>query len=261
MNALRYSLIVIVLFIDVLPPQVMELENGLTSRGIYIFVSEFISHYLGSIAVPLFFVFSSYYLFFTPKAWDVKTYQKHLTKKARGLLIPYLFWNLLTLLPEYLRLWVLSRSGGETQPIHFGLDHVWTALTLPMDFPLWYVRDLMIMHFLAPLLVLAYRPGPTHDLARTPAFGSSGVSLHIPGSLSPSLEILGIIPKKQTYKRALQRRYLERTCVHACILLYTRGYIVVYTRVYSPLLGRRYSLGISRLRYRYFYLLSSAYAP
>jgi len=156
-NALRYPLIVIVLFIHVLPPQVMELENGLTSRGIYIFVSEFISHYLGSIAVPLFFVFSGYYLFFTPKAWDIKTYQKHLTKKARGLLIPYLFWNLLTLLLEYLRLWVLSRSGGETQPMQFGLDHVWTALTLPMDFPLWYVRDLMIMHLLAPLLVLAYR--------------------------------------------------------------------------------------------------------
>ena len=44
--------------------------------------------------------------------------------------------------------------------------------------------------------------GPTHDLARTPAFGSSGVSFHILGSLSPSLKILGIIPKKQTYQRA-----------------------------------------------------------
>ena len=37
---------------------------------------------------------------------------------------------------------------------------------------------------------------PTHDLARTPAFGSSGVSFYILGSLSPSLEILGIIPKE-----------------------------------------------------------------
>jgi len=81
-----------------------------------------------------------------------------------------------------------------------------------------------------------------------------GVSLHIPGSLNPSLEILRIIPKKQTYKRALQRRYLERTCVHACIQLCTRGYTVVYTRVHSSLLGKRYSLGIFRLGHRYFYL-------
>ena len=35
----------------------------------------------------------------------------------------------------------------------------------------------------------------------------------------------------------------------------------MYTRVHSSLLGRRYSLGISRLRHRYFYLLSSAYTP
>ena len=105
-----------------------------------------------------------------------------------------------------------------------------------------------------------------------------GVSLHISGSLSPSLEILRIIAKKQTYKRALQRIYLERTCVHACIQLCTRGYTVVYTWVYScvhvgiqlctrgytvvytwvhsSLLPRRDSLGISRLGYRYFYLRS-----
>ena len=39
----------------------------------------------------------------------------------------------------------------------------------------------------------------------------------------------------------------------------TRGYTVVYTRVYSSLLGRRYSLGISTPRTRI--LLSSAYTP
>ena len=81
-----------------------------------------------------------------------------------------------------------------------------------------------------------------------------GSIIHILGSFSPSLKILRIIPEKQTYKRALQRRYLERTCVHACIQLCTRGYTTVYTRVHSCLLGRRYSLGISMLGHRYFYL-------
>ena len=87
----------------------------------------------------------------------------------------------------------------------------------------------------------------------------SGILFHILGSLSPSLKILGIIPKRQTYKQALQRRYLERTCVHACILLCTRGYTVVYTRVYLSLLGRRDTLGISTPRTRI--LLYSAYTP
>ena len=56
------------------------------------------------------------------------------------------------------------------------------------------------------------------------SFGSPGVLFHSRGSLSPSLKILGIILKKQTYKRALERRYLERTCVHACIQLCTHVY-------------------------------------
>ena len=106
----------------------------------------------------------------------------------------------------------------------------------------------------APIPLVPSPPEPTHDLARTPAFGFSGGLFHILGSLIPSLKILGIIPKKQTYKRALQRIYLERGSVHACILLCTRGYTVVYTRVYSSPLGRRYSLGISRLGHGYFHL-------
>ena len=47
----------------------------------------------------------------------------------------------------------------------------------------------------------------------------------------------------QTYGRALLRSYLERCSVHACIQLCTRGYTVVYTRVYFPLLGSRDILG------------------
>ena len=51
----------------------------------------------------------------------------------------------------------------------------------------------------ACLCLYGYCSGPPHDLARsTPAFGSSEVPCHIPGSLSPSLKILGIIPEKQT---------------------------------------------------------------
>ena len=60
-------------------------------------------------------------------------------------------------------------------------------------------------------------------------------------------------------RSTLPGSYLERGSVHACIQLCTRGYTVVYTRVYSSLLGRRYSLGISTPRTRI--LLSSAYTP
>ena len=73
------------------------------------------------------------------------------------------------------------------------------------------------------------------------------------GVLARSLESLGISPEESSI-RALQGTYLERGSVHVCTQLYTRGYTVVYTRVYSSLLGRRDSHGISRLGHGYFYL-------
>ena len=60
------------------------------------------------------------------------------------------------------------------------------------------------------------------------------------------------------YTRALPGTYLERGSVHACILLCTRGYTVVYTRVYSPLLSSRYTLGMATARIQI--PLSSEYA-
>ena len=43
-----------------------------------------------------------------------------------------------------------------------------------------------------------------------------------------------------------------------CIQLCTRGYTIVYTRVYSPLIGSRYTLGISAASTQI--VLSSLYA-
>ena len=53
--------------------------------------------------------------------------------------------------------------------------------------------------------------------------------------------------------------YLERGSVHACTLLYTREYTMVYTRVHFSLLGSRYMLGVYRSGIEVF--LSSEWTP
>ena len=67
--------------------------------------------------------------------------------------------------------------------------HEWSEQSYPLP-----VYASVAPYASAPYLHISL--GPTHDLARSPAFGSSGGSFYIPGSLSPSLQILGIIPKK-----------------------------------------------------------------
>ena len=59
------------------------------------------------------------------------------------------------------------------------------------------------------------------------------------GYLGCTTECLDVISRMYTYKRAPQRTYLERGCVHVGTLLYTRVYTIVYTQVYfSPLNSR-----------------------
>ena len=74
------------------------------------------------------------------------------------------------------------------------------------------------------------------------------------GSSSLYLQSLLALTPEGRMRSTPQGTYLERGSVHACIQLCTRGYTVVYTRVYSSLLGRRYSLGLSSLGHGYFYL-------
>ncbi len=59
------------------------------------------------------------------------------------------------------------------------------------------------------------------------------------GYLGCTTEYLDVSLKMYTYKRAPQRTYLERGCVHVGTQLYTRVYTTVYTQVYfSPLNSR-----------------------
>ena len=60
-------------------------------------------------------------------------------------------------------------------------------------------------------------------------------------------------------RKGAMRTYLERGSVHACTQMYTRGYIMVYTRVHFSLLGSRYMLGAYRPRIEEF--LSSEWSP
>ena len=62
------------------------------------------------------------------------------------------------------------------------------------------------------------------------------------GHLSCTTECLDVSPKMYTYKRAPQRTYLERGCVHVGTLLYTRVYTMVYTQVYFLPLNSRLML-------------------
>lgn len=133
-----------------------------------------ISSALGSCAVPLFFMFSAY-LFFKKDT----PYKVMLKKKTRGLLIPYFVWIALNIAlvtlgklfaarlnpsllanPEKISVltwsfldWLKAFSG-------FGFD----KFNHPYVGQLWFVRDLLILFLISPVLRVIYRRFPKTSL-------------------------------------------------------------------------------------------------
>ncbi len=143
-NAMRFPLIVLVLMVHspgTFPSDTMEWS--LEGWNIFHYLTELISKHIGAIATSCFFLFSGYLFFWKSNeeefslGWVLAKWKK----RIKTLLIPYLIWNLLMVVAMSLM------KDLTTGPIHW-------FVTGPVNFPLWFLRDLIIMSALAPLLYL-----------------------------------------------------------------------------------------------------------
>lgn len=98
---------------------------------------------LTGIAVPFFFLVSGFF-FFRYSYYEKSLYINMIKKKARTLFIPFIFWNLVSIIPMY-----IGHKIPNNQPWF-----IYFINLLYSDFnpPLWYIRNLMIMM----LFVLLY---------------------------------------------------------------------------------------------------------
>jgi hypothetical protein len=115
---------------------------------------------LGRVAVPLFFLISGF-LFFRNVDFDGQTYVRKLRSRARTLLVPYLFWNLSILLFYCFVHAVPALNVFLNRHMEFSyrfmLDALWGGVaegktTMPIAYPFWFIRDLMVLVILTPLV-------------------------------------------------------------------------------------------------------------
>lgn len=171
--ALRVPLMLLIVLIHIplaeeasirLLPLIAELSNGGNIwRFVYHYISKFLSFSLGHAIVPVFFLFSGYYMFFKYKDWwRLDVYKREMGKRVYTLLIPYLIWSILPLLLDLVRTYLLHRflggAGLELQSVDaYLVSALWEN---NYNFPLWYLRDLIIFNALAPLIYILARRAP-----------------------------------------------------------------------------------------------------
>lgn len=184
-NFLRLPLAILVVYIHVNPQystiftpiQTINLYD-LNLNNLYSIIVK-LGTYFCSIAVPFFFFTSGYYFFFKTKNWSFTTYTKKIKKKTKTLLIPYIVWNLLAfallIATKLGGIILLSRPWNELSTLFSSYDTIsswleifWNKTTWqkgtnnllgistqmwgPQLIPLWFLRDLIVITVLTPLI-------------------------------------------------------------------------------------------------------------
>ena len=151
--------------------------DGLVDISLYDLLRTLISQILCQVAVPMFFIISGYlfYMKFERNEWNWELWRQKIKSRFYTLFIPYLSWNILRFLfNEGLRLvqslrhgdsfasWVMVALNKVSPKIFFNIGLTdtgyinWNSemimMFVPEHVPFWYIRDLILMVVLSPLL-------------------------------------------------------------------------------------------------------------
>jgi len=115
------------------------------------------------IAVPCFFLISGYLFFKKLERWDWAVWKGKMIRRVHSLLIPYILWNIIAAIAFLSYQYLRSRFGSlEAQdytyfPSQWGWGWwkiFWNVgdTGMPLDLPLWFVRNLIIYTIATPLI-------------------------------------------------------------------------------------------------------------
>lgn len=173
-NWLRFPMMVLVVLIHVVAPDAAA-HSALPGIACYDVLYRALSVVLAQVAVPMFFFMSGYLFFSGLRDWDWHVYWTKLKKRSRSLLLPYLLWNTVALLLLIVLItwhdgWIMAKNHVMRFPLwkYYWCSRWWISppdwlgvthrMTAPCLLPLWFLRDLMVVMVLSPVLwgVLRY---------------------------------------------------------------------------------------------------------
>lgn len=190
---MRFPLMVLV----VCAHSYMKMESGSFSS----YYSIAISHVIAHLAVPFFFVISGFLFYVHLEDWNWNAWNRKIKNRCSSILIPYLLWIGIYIIvkgqwhqesiSDWIQLFWNSTVWGAGKLDIWGHSAVTTA---PILYPFWFLRDLMVLLCLSPIVfgILRQREGhspiiPLIWLAILFFFYATGTSLVIPGLSFESL--------------------------------------------------------------------------
>lgn len=188
----------------------------LAGRDYYSLFCISFSHVLAQVAVPLFFFISGYLFFLNFKQWSWAKWKEKLKRRTKTLLIPYITWITIAVLEKlftYFAAYIIkgkpiSRIGEWFQNVGgFGgiywndKSHMdlctnifgWESyMTYPLLIPMWFLRDLMVVVLLSPVIYFLLKKIPQISLLLIGCLWVLGAGTKLPGLSFSSLFMFGL---------------------------------------------------------------------
>ena len=166
LNLLRFPLAVVVVAVHIFAAPFPMREQLMESSWLFREVNDFVFSFLKNQSVPIYF-FISGYVFFLGIEFNKETYKRKLSNRVKSLFIPFVIWNLLKLGTLLAQDWL---SHGSHTPLNLSVsgflnifwnsshciyplnEHPGSSAIYPVNVPLWFLRDLMIIVLLTPAI-------------------------------------------------------------------------------------------------------------
>jgi len=170
-DLLRFLLIVGVVFVHAHATGADFQDSDVAAQDVgdvVFWVQNYISQVVARISVPLFYLMSGY-LFFYTFSGSASEYFKKLKSRLRTLLIPLIFWNLFVL-----GVFILLQAFPTTANFFKGskeeilasftvfdyLNAIFGTKSVPIAYQFWFIRDLIVIVLLTPLINLILKHLP-----------------------------------------------------------------------------------------------------
>lgn len=195
-SILRFPLILMVIYIHIINEDVTPVRLSMDADNLYHLIYSTISQNFGRTVVPSFFVFSGFLFFMKFKdTFSLNIYMVQIENRWKSLFIPYLFWNIAMVLIILLKNKIVLSIGGHPDDFYFSVkgssvyDMLWKA---PIDYPLWYLRDLLIMALFSPFFFVLKKYLKLFGLALLLIFYLSCIEIPIPGFSATAIFFFGL---------------------------------------------------------------------
>ena len=142
-GVLRFPLMVCIVFLHIYIPY----------KSDHLFVSfydKYIVESIARLAVPLFFFISGFLFFNKVDCYDFLEYKSKLKTRFMRLFVPYILWGLFVVGIRY-----VCYLFGQSDNINLfveGSRWLYHVILFPINYQLWFVRDLFIVALLSPIV-------------------------------------------------------------------------------------------------------------